>query len=43
LIDRITGASVAELAPVELYEGSGRHRQTILTAVENALRRAGGA
>jgi hypothetical protein len=39
VIDRITGASAAELAAVELYELSGRRRQSVITAVQRELRR----
>ena len=39
VIDRITGASTAELATVQLYEQSHRRRKTVLEAVERELRR----
>jgi hypothetical protein len=39
VIDRITGASVAELAAIELYELSGRGRESVITAVQRELRR----
>ncbi|MBV9839659.1 MAG: hypothetical protein JO156_16200 [Solirubrobacterales bacterium] len=39
LIGRLEGASPAELAAVELYEGGKRRRQTVLSAVERELRR----
>jgi hypothetical protein len=35
---RLSGASAAELAAVELYESSNRGRQTILAAVTRELR-----
>lgn len=38
VIDRVSGASIAELAAIELYEGSRRQRQTVLDAVERELR-----
>ncbi|HEY2260773.1 MAG TPA: hypothetical protein VGH45_13715, partial [Solirubrobacteraceae bacterium] len=40
VIDRISGASAAELAAVELYELSHRNRRTVLAAVEQELARA---
>jgi len=40
VIDRITGASVAELATVELYELSGRSRQSVIDAVKRELSRS---
>jgi hypothetical protein len=39
VIDRITGASTAELAAVQLYEQSHRRRKTVLEAVERELQR----
>lgn len=39
LIDRLTSATLAELAAVELYELSHRRRQTVLSAVEVELQR----
>jgi hypothetical protein len=39
VIDRIRGASAAELAAVELYELSARRRQSVITAVQRELRR----
>ena len=42
VVERITGAQVAELAAVQLYERAGRRRQTVLDAVERELRRAPG-
>jgi hypothetical protein len=40
IIDRLSGSGAAELAAVELYELSGRQRQSILEAVQRELRRA---
>jgi hypothetical protein len=40
VIDRITGATVAELAAVELYELSGRSRQSVIDAVRRELNRS---
>jgi hypothetical protein len=40
VIDRITGAPVADLAAVELYELSGRRRQTVLDAVQRERSRS---
>ncbi|HEY3725617.1 MAG TPA: hypothetical protein VGL51_00485 [Solirubrobacteraceae bacterium] len=40
VIDRIRGASSAELAAVELYELSHRSRKTVLAAVQRELARA---
>ena len=42
VVDRITGAQVAELAAVQLYESAGRRRQTVLDAVARELRQAPG-
>jgi hypothetical protein len=42
VIDRLTGASPAELGAVELYERGNRGRQTVIAAVERALRGANG-
>jgi len=42
VIDRISGASAAELAAVELYETNGKRRRTVLSAIERELRRASG-
>jgi len=42
VIGRLEGASSAELAAVELYEGGNRRRQTVLSAVERQLRRVSG-
>jgi hypothetical protein len=39
IINRLSSASTAELAAVELYELSGRQRQSILEAVQQELRR----
>lgn len=39
VIDRITGASTAELAAVQLYEQSHRRRKTVLEAVKRQLQR----
>lgn len=41
VIDRITGASAAELAAVELYETSSKRRRTVLAAVERERRATG--
>ncbi len=41
VIDRITGASAAELAAVELYETTSKRRRTVLAAVERKRRGAG--
>jgi hypothetical protein len=41
VVDRLGGASVAELGAVELYELSTRKRSTILSAVQRELRRRG--
>ena len=40
VIDRITGATVAELGAVELYELSGRSRQSVIDAVRRELNRS---
>ena len=40
VIDRVTGASTAELAAVQLYEQSHRRRKTVLEAVERQLQRS---
>jgi hypothetical protein len=40
VIDRITGASAAELAAVQLYESAGGRRQTVLSAVQQEFQRA---
>jgi hypothetical protein len=40
VIDRITGASSATLAAVELFELSHRNRKTVITAVRRELARA---
>jgi hypothetical protein len=37
---RLTGASPAELAAIQLYESANRNRQTVLQAVERELRTA---
>lgn len=42
VISRLASASPAELAGVELYEGTHRRRQTILNAVERELRHTSG-
>jgi hypothetical protein len=42
VIARLSSASTAELAAVELYESGNRGRQTILNAVERELRGANG-
>jgi hypothetical protein len=38
VIDRLTGASAAELAAIQLYESEHRGRVTVLDAVEHELR-----
>jgi hypothetical protein len=38
VIDRLTAASPAELAVVQLYESQGRARKTVLAAVDQRLR-----
>ena len=38
VIARLADATPAELAAVQLYETSNRHRQTVLTAVGRALK-----
>ena len=38
VITRLSGASTAELAAVQLYESSNRGRQTILAAADRQLR-----
>ena len=43
VIARLTVASPAELAAVQLYEGGNRGRQTILAAAQRALRSANGS
>ena len=43
VIARLTVASPAELAAVQLYEGGNRGRQTILAAARRALRSANGS
>lgn len=43
VLSRLASASPAELAAVELYEGSHRRRQTILNAVDRELRHANGS
>lgn len=43
VIERLTSATPAELAAVQLYESSHRHRQTIVNAVQRALRTANGS
>jgi hypothetical protein len=43
VIERLNSATPAELAAVQLYEGSHRHRQTIVKAVQRALRAANGS
>jgi hypothetical protein len=43
VIARLTLASPAELAAVQLYEGGKRGRQTILAAAQRALRSANGS
>jgi hypothetical protein len=42
VIERLTGASPAELAAVQLYESGNRGRETVIAAVERALRSANG-
>ena len=42
VISRLAGGNAAQLAAVELYEGTHRRRQTILNAVERELRHANG-
>jgi hypothetical protein len=42
VIGRLTGATPAELAAVQLYESGHRGRQTILTAAERELQSANG-
>jgi hypothetical protein len=42
VIERLNAASPAELAAVQLYEGSHRRRQTIVKAVQRALRAGNG-
>ncbi len=41
VIDRLGGASAAELAAVQLYETAHRSRQTVLQATERQLKSAG--
>lgn len=41
VIARLSGASAAELAAVQLYEGMHRRRQTVMAAVERQLRTGG--
>lgn len=43
IVARLVGADAAELAAVELYEVTGRRRQTILNAVERELRKVNGS
>lgn len=43
VIERLHAATPAELAAVQLYEGSHRRRQTIVNAVQRALRAANGS
>lgn len=43
VISRLAGANPAQLAAVQLYEGSHRRRQTVLNAVERELRGANGS
>lgn len=42
IIARLSGATPAELATVQLYESATRKRQTVLQAAERQLRSAGG-
>jgi hypothetical protein len=42
VLARLGSATPAELAAVQLYEGSHRRRQTILNAVQRELRNANG-
>jgi hypothetical protein len=39
VIDRVSSASDAELAAIELFEGSHRSRRTVMAAAEKELRR----
>ncbi len=41
VVDRLGGASSAELAAVQLYESAHRSRQTVLQAVQRQLKSAG--
>jgi hypothetical protein len=43
VIDRLAGASPAELAAVQLYESGRKDRQTVIAAVGRALRSANGS
>jgi hypothetical protein len=43
VISRLASADPAELAAVELYEGTHRRRQTILNSAERELRRGSGS
>jgi hypothetical protein len=43
VIERLSGASAAEVAAVQLYESSKRSRQTVLEAAERQLKRANGS
>jgi hypothetical protein len=38
VVDQIAGATPAELAAIQLYEGAGKRRVTVLEAVERELR-----
>jgi hypothetical protein len=42
VVDRLSSATPAELAAVQLFEGSHRKRQTIVNAVQRQLRSANG-
>jgi hypothetical protein len=42
VVDRLSGATPAELAAVHLYERAHRGRETVLTAVERQLQQATG-
>ncbi len=42
IVSRLSGATPAELAAVQLYESSHRGRQTILNAVQRELRSSNG-
>jgi hypothetical protein len=42
VVSRLSGADPAQLAAVQLYESSHRHRQTVLNAVQRELRSANG-
>lgn len=41
VVDRLTGATAAEIAAVQLYEMAHRSRQTVLQAAERQLKSAG--